>query len=103
VLGVHRPCPGGAVDRHRLAGSAAAGLRDRRRHAAVADLQPAGDPGVRACVHGEREAERTLGTRRCALISSDEAPSALHLDPAITGSTMHDACAASWWIVSVPI
>ena len=38
---LHRARPGGVIDGYRLAGSAATGLRDRRRHAAVADLQPA--------------------------------------------------------------
>ncbi len=42
-LGLHRPGAGGAIHRHRFAGSTAAGLRDRRRHVAVADLQLAGD------------------------------------------------------------
>ena len=51
-VGLHRPGAGGDLDRHRLAGAAAAGLRHRRRHAAVADLQPAGDPdggAARSC------------------------------------------------------
>ena len=46
--------PGRALDRHRLAGAATARLRDRRRHAAVADLQPAGDPDAGAAVHAVR-------------------------------------------------
>ena len=54
-LGLHRPRAGRDLDRHRLAGAAAARLRDRRRHAAVADLQPAGDPDLGADVHARRE------------------------------------------------
>ena len=58
--------PGGALHRHRLAGPAAAGLRDRRRHAAVADLQPAGDPDRRAPGHagGRRAPRRPAKARR---------------------------------------
>ena len=65
AFGLHRPRPGSALDRHRLAGAAAAGLRDRRRHAAVADLQPAGDsdagplvPALCACESRSRDAAR---------------------------------------------
>ena len=48
LFGLHRPRPGRDLHRHRLAGAAAAGLRDRGRHAAVADLQPAGHPDAGA-------------------------------------------------------
>ena len=51
IVGLHRPRAGRALDRHRLAGAAAARLRHRRRHAAVADLQPAGDPDAGAPLH----------------------------------------------------
>ena len=55
---LHRPRAGSDLDRHRRAGAAAARLRHRRRHVAVADLQPAGDPD--ACPHGDA-AERAGG------------------------------------------
>src|SRR4051794_8223158 len=42
---MHRAGPGGNLYWDRLAGATAAGLRDRRRHAAVTDLQSARDPG----------------------------------------------------------
>ena len=57
-VGVHRPGPGGDLDRDRLAGAAAAGLRHRRRHAAVADLQPAGHPGVSKTVDANDKGHR---------------------------------------------
>ena len=62
---LHRPGAGGAFHRHRLAGAAAAGLRDRRRHAAVADLQPAGDPDLRAAgdAGGAKSAIADLGIK----------------------------------------
>ena len=53
-LRLHRPRAGRDLDRHRLAGAAAARLRDRRRHAAVADLQPARDPDAGAHLHAGR-------------------------------------------------
>ena len=51
---LHRPRAGGNLDRHRLSGAAAAGLRHRRRHAAVAVLQPAGDPDAVSNFHALR-------------------------------------------------
>ena len=57
-VGLHRPGAGGDLDRHRLAGAAAAGLRHRRRHAAVADLQPAGDPGAGATLDADDQESR---------------------------------------------
>ena len=41
-VSVYRTGPGGDLDRDRFVGSATAGLRHRRRDAAVADLQPLG-------------------------------------------------------------
>src|SRR5215472_6021603 len=46
VLCVHRPSTGRGFHRHRLPSAAAVGLRDCRRHVAVADLQPARDPNI---------------------------------------------------------
>jgi cobalt-zinc-cadmium resistance protein CzcA len=46
IFCVHR-ASGSDLHWHRLPGAAAAGLRDCRRHAAVADLQPARDPDAR--------------------------------------------------------
>ena len=57
-VGLHRPGAGGDLDRDRFAGSAAAGLRHRRRHAAVADLQPAGDPGAGTAVDADDQGNR---------------------------------------------
>ena len=51
AVGLHRPGAGRLLDRHRLAGAATARLRHRRRHAAFADLQPAGDPDAGAHLH----------------------------------------------------
>ena len=45
-VSVYRTGPGGDLDRDWLAGAAAAGLRHRRWHAAVPDLQFARDPGA---------------------------------------------------------
>src|SRR5262249_62195806 len=42
---------GGDINRHRLAGATTACLRHCRRHAAVADMQPACDPDL--CAPGD--------------------------------------------------
>ena len=69
-VGLHWAGAGGNLDRDRLAGAAAAGLRHRRRHAAVADLQPAGDPCVRQTLDAGDQEDRPCPPRGCGGIST---------------------------------
>ena len=94
-VGLHRPGAGGDLHRHRLAGAAAAGLRDRRRHAAVADLQPAGDPDGGAAVHAERRRHHgRCGQGRAGTGLTDDSAS-LDLTPRSARSARLEAWAAS--------
>jgi hypothetical protein len=70
----YRPRAGGVLDRHRSAGAAAAGLRDRRRHAAVADLQPARDPDAGAHLHAVRAGPFPVTRRRLPVLSKRKSP-----------------------------
>ena len=60
---MYRPGAGRNFHRHRLASAAAARLRDRRRHAAVTDLQPPGDSNIGATGHADGAKDSTSEPR----------------------------------------